>query len=221
MLTGHSYSFWSEPVTACILCVCFMVVAVELSGEHPFWRRYDVHAADVLFEDRIRKTFVSVVVALLLGLIANGVVSGRFELPVVEWTDWQTIKIVSFVLFLLFVKQMLYKVVNFSFFSKEQRGEWENVYSNINCLIGYCLFVLYLVFVYLNVDSTTGIAATALCYILAKIVLFFNVFRIFLSKTHGILHLIVYFCALEIVPPVFLWYGVISIKENYLLNSWF
>ncbi|MDO4949381.1 MAG: DUF4271 domain-containing protein [Bacteroidales bacterium] len=162
---------------------------------------------------------VSVVVALSLGLIANGAVSGRFDLPVVEWTHWQTIKIVSFVLFLMLVQTTLYKAVNFSFFSKEQCVEWENIYLNVNRLTGYCLFMLYLVFVYLNVSTTISIVATALCLVLAKIVLLFYAFRIFLSKTQGILHLIVYFCALEIVPLVYLWYGVVSIKDNYLLNS--
>lgn len=51
-----------------------------------------------------------------------------------------------------------------------------------------------------------------------KILLFYKCIRNFFNHFHGILHLILYFCTLEIIPLLFLWKGLIYINNIFILK---
>ncbi len=198
------YSFWTEPIVACSMLFCFIVFAIEFSGEEPFWHQFDENLANVP-----SKSFgfysipILLAVALLLGLSINAMLPCLEDFLARDLKDLKLLQILLLTVAFSFVKLCLYKVVNFSFFKKEKRSEWDSVYINVYRIIGYYLFVQFVVFTYLNVSAMISTVSTALCFILAKIVLLFYALRIFPNKIYGILHLIVYFCTLEIVPPVF------------------
>ena len=60
--------------------------------------------------------------------------------------------------------------------------------------------------------NTTGII------IFAKIALFCKCFTNFFGKIHGLVHLILYFCALEILPDLMAWKGIEIVSNNLTLN---
>ncbi len=54
--------------------------------------------------------------------------------------------------------------------------------------------------------------------VISKILLLYKCVRRFFNCFHGVLHLIVYFCALEMMPDLFLWKGIGLINRIILKN---
>lgn len=111
-------------------------------------------------------------------------------------------------------KWICYNFVNWVFFDKTQRVKWIDSYLLLVSLVGIVLFPIVLIVVYFNMDLKSALICVLVVFILAKMLLLWKCFNIFFVKNFGILHLIVYFCALEILPMVALWQ-----IWNYLSNS--
>lgn len=116
----------------------------------------------------------------------------------------------------LWLKQLLYTFVNWVFFDKIKCRAWAKSYSFWVSAQGVVFFPLALIMVYFNMP----LQKTGLCFLLLlffhKSLLFYKCFRIFYPNFHGFLHLIVYFCALEIMPAVGLWQALIFTKDKFL-----
>ena len=57
-----------------------------------------------------------------------------------------------------------------------------------------------------------------LVVLFTKILLFYKCIRNFFSYLHGFLHLILYFCTLEIIPDLLLWKGIEYVNKVLILN---
>ena len=108
----------------------------------------------------------------------------------------------------LIIKWIIYSFVNWVFFEKEKNKLWIEDVFNIIAALGFTLFptALYIVFL----DSEFHFSAKIILIIISisKILLFYKCFRYFFRGFHGVLHLILYFCTLEIIPDLFLWKGI-------------
>ena len=67
------------------------------------------------------------------------------------------------------------------------------------------LFPLALITVFFNLPTYSVILCLCLLLGFIRLLLFYKTFCIFFPKFHGFLHLIVYFCALEMLPLCGLW----------------
>lgn len=114
------------------------------------------------------------------------------------------------------IKQLLYTFVNWIFFDKEQRIAWMKAYSFLISAEGLLFFPLALVTVYLDLHPHNVILWFCLLMGLAKLLLFYKTFSIFFPNFYGLLHLIVYLCALEILPACTLW-KALTLTNNILL----
>ncbi len=103
------------------------------------------------------------------------------------------------------VKALLYTVVNHVFFSKEQCAEWWETYINSVVVTGVLLFPVTLLVVYLDMTFSTQLFLFLGIIGVVKAVLLFRCIHTFFNGLGGLLHLILYFCTLEIVPALFLW----------------
>lgn len=103
------------------------------------------------------------------------------------------------------IKQLLYLFVNWIFFDKEHRSAWLKSYSFLVSAEGVLFFPLALVAVFFNFPVRNVILCTLLLVGFIKLLLFYKTFCIFFKENHGFLHLIAYFCALEILPVCGLW----------------
>ena len=98
------------------------------------------------------------------------------------------------------VKRMMASFVNWVFFRSEKIFTMKRVYTFIYVAEAMLSLVLALVVVFLPIPHDE-VFFLALCLIfLTKIVLLFKTYKIFFPKMYGALHLIVYFCTLEIMP---------------------
>lgn len=123
-----------------------------------------------------------------------------------------------FMLFLI-LKQILYSMVHSVFFSKAQRQKWRDQYVFLFFAESLLLFPLLLAFIYLDINLKISLYGVALLLLFVKIMLLFKCFSTFFKKFYGILHLFVYFCALEVAPLVVLWTILVEIT-NRLTTIW-
>ena len=98
------------------------------------------------------------------------------------------------------VKKMLTSFVNWIFFRREKIFTWTRSCTFIYVAEAMLSLVLALIVVYQPV-SPAEVSLLAFCLVIfIKILLLFKTYQIFFPKMYGGLHLIVYFCTLEIMP---------------------
>ena len=118
----------------------------------------------------------------------------------------------------LLLKWALYGIVNWTFFQKVRNSAWTTSFYNLFIWLGILLLPLVLLMVYLDISSPTNLYLIGIVVIIAKISLFWKSFSNFFEKIHGAFHLILYFCALEILPDFVLWKGIELVSNNLILK---
>ena len=95
---------------------------------------------------------------------------------------------------------------------------WVNAYFNVLIWMGLLLLPVVLLIIYFGLSSQTAFYLVGGIIIFAKIALFCKCFTNFFGKIHGLVHLILYFCALEILPDLMAWKGIEIVSNNLTLN---
>lgn len=112
------------------------------------------------------------------------------------------------------LKILLYTCVNHVFFNREQVSRWTEAYLFSVFVLGMALLPLVLLVVYFDLSFGNLRILFVLILGMSKILLFYKCFRIFFNYLTGGLHLILYFCALEILPLLVLWRALIYANNN-------
>jgi len=98
------------------------------------------------------------------------------------------------------VKRMAGNFVNWIFFRREKIFTYQRAYTFFYALGALLSLVLAVVVVYLPVPLEEVLLLTICLVFLVKILLLFKTYQLFFPKLYGTLHLIVYFCTLELMP---------------------
>ena len=122
-------------------------------------------------------------------------------------------ELVAGILLFIFIKWILYNAVNWVFFQKARNIIWMASFFNLLIWFGILLLPIVLLTVYFDISSETSFILVAILLILAKMALFWKCFSNFFEKIYGVFHLILYFCALEILPDLILWKGMEQITN--------
>lgn len=118
----------------------------------------------------------------------------------------------------LLVKWLLYSFLGWIFFDKEKTSLWLESYSALIYYIGFALFPFVLLLVYFDLKISLLIAIGLLLAIFTKILMLYKWIKLFFSNLNGLFLLILYFCALEIMPCFIVWRGLIEINNNLVLK---
>lgn len=122
------------------------------------------------------------------------------QIPQVTSRLWlQALFVITWWLYFL-CKAYLHKFLNWIFFNRQVRHEWHNTQFLILTLEAVILFPVLLTMVYTYPSQEVFIYSILSVVILAKLLLLFTAIRLFYVKIYGALHLIVYFCTLEVAP---------------------
>lgn len=97
-------------------------------------------------------------------------------------------------------KFVLYRAVNHVFFPPESNRAWDNYYLVSILTTGALLLPLTLLVVFFDLAYREAIVAYVLLMAIVKMLLLYKCYRTFFNGMVGYLHIILYFCALEIVP---------------------
>lgn len=123
---------------------------------------------------------------------------------------------IALVLSFIGAKWCMYSFIDWIFFDKEKYKAWIQFYFNTMSISGLLLFLAVLVTVYSGISFDYGNYLILIILLLTKLLLFYKCFKNFFNHFHGFLHFIVYFCALEIIPLILLWKGLIYLN-NFLI----
>lgn len=114
------------------------------------------------------------------------------------------------------LKVAAYRMVNATFFPSPNNRMWDDHLLASVLLTGCLLLPLTLLVVYFDLPFHETLLSYVLLVAFVKSLLFYKGYRIFFSTSLGKLHIILYFCALEIVPLLMLW-GVLQFISRYLV----
>jgi archaellum biogenesis protein FlaJ (TadC family) len=118
----------------------------------------------------------------------------------------------------LFVKNILYTFIGWVFFGRGESERWTEAYLTLIYSFGFLLFPFVLLLIYFDLNATALIIIGLLFVVCVKMLELFKWFRFFFQNKSGTLLLIVYFCALEIIPCFLLYRGLVDLNELFTIK---
>lgn len=192
-----------------LLFICTLVKTKKLliTQTKNFFRRNPTNAYRVNKQDNSSvavQTMIIILFALLVTLACHVcVIAPGMYGNITRETAFLLGGIILSVMIYVCMKLALYGLTGWVFFTPVQNQRWKNSYYYILLLAGVALIPLILIRSHTPVPMETAIKE-GLCILLgAKILLLYKQINIFFSRIDRILQIILYFCALEIVPPIF------------------
>lgn len=119
----------------------------------------------------------------------------------------------------LAAKWGVYSLVGWVFFGSGRTSLWLESYSTLLYYAGFVLYPVVLCAVYFGWGWQAAAVAGAIVVILFKMMIFYKWQQLFCNNLHGCLLLILYFCALEIVPCLVLYRGVMQLTHYLIINN--
>ena len=125
---------------------------------------------------------------------------------------------VGFCLAYFLLKWLLYMFPGWTFFDKNKTNIWLESYSALIYYVGFALFPFVLFLVYFDLSLTNLVIIGSIILIFTKILMFYKWIKLFFHQFSGLFLLILYFCALEIVPCLLLYQGMIQMNNILLIK---
>ena len=125
---------------------------------------------------------------------------------------------VGFCLAYFLLKWLLYMFLGWTFFDKNKTNIWLESYSALIYYVGFALFPFVLFLVYFDLSLTNLVIIGSIILIFTKILMFYKWIKLFFNQFSGLFLLILYFCALEIVPCLLLYQGMIQMNNILLIK---
>lgn len=119
---------------------------------------------------------------------------------------------------LLLAKLIGYSFINWIFFDKNRNREWIIAYFDLIILMSFLLFPIILSIVYLNMDTEQSQIIMLFVLVLCKLLIFYKCIRNFYIRIYGFFHIILYFCALEILPDLLMINWVDYLNSNLIIK---
>lgn len=117
-----------------------------------------------------------------------------------------------------FMKWIIYSFISWIFIDKIKATLWIESYLMLLYYFGFFLFPLVLLMVYFDLSANILIPIGLGLVIFIKTLMFYKCFKLFFSHLYGLLGLIVYFCALEIMPCLVLYQALVQINNILLIK---
>ena len=125
---------------------------------------------------------------------------------------------VGFCLAYFLLKWLIYMFLGWTFFDKNKTNIWLESYSALIYYVGFALFPCVLFLVYFDLSLTNLVIIGSIILIFTKILMFYKWIKLFFHQFSGLFLLILYFCALEIVPCLLLYQGMVQINDVLLIK---
>ncbi len=125
---------------------------------------------------------------------------------------------VGFCLVYFILKWLLYMFLGWTFFDKNKTNLLLESYSSLIYYVGFALFPFVLFLVYFDLSFTNLVIIGSIILIFTKILMFYKWIKLFFHQLSGLFLLILYFCALEIVPCLLLYQGLIQMNNILLIK---
>ena len=122
------------------------------------------------------------------------------------------------IVFYFLIKVILYTIVNNIFFNQKKNLHFLGTQLFVVALEGLFMFPLVLLLTYFQLSMQNAINYCIFILSLAKILTFYKSYIIFFKQKGWFLQIILYFCALEMIPLALLWGGLLDITNILKVN---
>ncbi len=116
------------------------------------------------------------------------------------------------------IKNLLADFVNWIFFDKTKRALWRKSYSFLFAVETLLFFLVTISTIFLNLSSSIPLWIILTIGLVIKFMHLYKTFLIFFPKFYGTLHLIVYFCTLEIIPLLAVFKVLIRVTDELIVK---
>ena len=116
------------------------------------------------------------------------------------------------------LKTILSGFVNWIFFDKKKIKVWKKSGFFLFSVESLLIFPVIIITIYLNLPPHIPLWITLIIGLLVKILHLYKTFLIFFPKIYGTLHLIVYFCTLEIMPLLAVFKILIRVTDELIVK---
>ena len=227
--TPISYSPRTDDAIALTLLVCFFLSSIALARGKKFLSQ---QVKDFVLHRERTSIFDSSTAAdvryLLVLVLQTCVLSGITFLNYFHDTCPALMDHVSSLLLLgiyvgfclayFLLNWLLYMFLGWTFFDKNKTNIWLESYSALIYYVGFALFPFVLFLVYFDLSLTNLVIIGSIILIFTKILMFYKWIKLFFHQFSGLFLLILYFCALEIVPCLLLYQGMIQMNNILLIK---
>lgn len=219
------YTVRGDDMFTSLLLICFAVFVISISQarsiiarqfHHFFYLPHGNNDEIAETSGELRFQFFLVLVGCLLLSItthqyATDFVAETFSLP----NDFAFVML-FFSIFVgyFLVKWAIYSVVNTVFFGNGPNRHWLKTLLFLTAIEGVLLFPIVLLVVYFDMPLQNAVYYYVFVFIFTKILTFYKALSIFFWRNGLFLQIILYFCALEIVPLLVLVGGVGVLIEH-------
>lgn len=121
------------------------------------------------------------------------------------------------VLYFLF-KALLSSFVNWIFFDKTKQELWKKSSFFLFCVESLVFFGVIISTIFLNLSPAIPLWIILAIGLVIKLLHLYKTFQIFFPKFYGTLHLIVYFCTLEIMPLLAVFKILIRVTDELIVK---
>ena len=220
------YTVRGDSTITALLLVCFIVAMIAFANTRRFIGRQARHffreprsGAAELSETTSEfrsQFFFMLLTCLLLSLISFLYTLERVADTFVLSSQYQLLGIFFGIFVAYFaIRMLVYWIVNSVFFGARASARWLKLLLFLTSAEGFALFPSVMLQAYFDMSVRNTVAYTALVIILVKILLFYKSFVMFFKQKNFFLQIILYFCALEIMPLLSL-VGVLVKVVDYL-----
>ena len=116
------------------------------------------------------------------------------------------------------LKSILYSMTGWIFFDKKKNEQWLKAFLFLISCEGVLLFPAIMLVTYFGLSLQTAVIYALVIVGLVKILSFYKSFIIFFRRNGSFLQIILYFCALEVVPLFALGGGLVLISHYLKIN---
>lgn len=116
------------------------------------------------------------------------------------------------------LKWVAYMFLGWVFFDKNRTNSWLESYSTLIYYLGFTLFPYVLLLVYFDLSLNNLIVIGLIILFFTKILMFYKWIKLFFHQLDVLFLLILYFCALEIVPCLLFYQGMVEINNILLIK---
>ena len=222
------YSFKNDSFVTGILILCFLLITFTLSRISEFLlRQTKQFFSTQKSEQSITETGSEIkfqflflfITCLLYGLLYYFYTTHFIANTFILSSEYILLAIFGGTILGYFaIRIVLYSIVNNIFFNNKKNLHFLGSQLLISSLEGVALFPLVLLVAYFQFSLQNAIYYAVTILILAKILTFYKSYSIFFNQKGGFLQIFLYFCALEMIPLMMLWSGLLVITENLKVN---
>ena len=220
------YTVHADNLMTGLLLLCFIMIVVAFSSVKDFllhqFKSFFYFSRDVSSE--ISETAVEFRFQFFLVMLASLLISLLFYFYTLYYIGETYILRSPYYLILIYwgiimgyylLKAMLYTIVNLVLFDSKRNKQWMRSFLFISSVEGILMFPIMMINGYFDISVASASVYVLVVLTIIKILTFYKCFIIFFSRNVVKLQIILYFCALEIVPLLFVW-SILNATANML-----